>query len=176
MTCRSAPWLPLRGSPHSEWPTRRARGRAAVSYTHLYRYLVNPALAAATILAGGYGGNREFTIAPTGLEAGSYKVYKVDGGRVEKNHTLQVGDYFLADGNLLSKDAAAEMVAQAEVAGIVFQTAPSRIGEGEKNALGGEAHGLVLAAKNAATNVQWGPVSYTHLSGSVRREPARAGR
>ena len=122
-----------------------------------YRYLVNPALAAAPILAGGYGGNREFTIAPTGLEAGSYKVYKVDGGRVEKNHTLQVGDYFLADGNLLSKDAAAEMVAQAEVAGIVFQTAPSRIGEGEKNALGGEAHGLVLAAKNAATNVQWGP-------------------
>ena len=42
------------------------------------------------------------------------------------------------------------------VIGIVFQTDPSRIGTAEKSKLGeGNVHGLVMALKNTATDIQW---------------------
>ncbi len=43
------------------------------------------------------------------------------------------------------------------VVGIVFQTDPDRIGAKEKEKLGGNARGLVMSVKNAATNQKWGP-------------------
>lgn len=64
-------------------------------------------------------------------------------------HNLQIGDFFLADGNLLSKDAPASEVAAAHVIGIVSTIDPERIGEGEKNALGGTAHAIVWATQYA---------------------------
>ena len=64
-------------------------------------------------------------------------------------HNLQIGDFFLADGNLLSKDAPASEVGSANVIGIVCQIDPERIGNGEKEALGGTAHALVLATRGA---------------------------
>lgn len=125
----------------------------------VYRYLVNPAAAAPT-LAGGYGnGSHEFAFALSNLAAGSYKTYKIDGATaIEKSHTLQAGDYFLADGSLLAKDASAEQVAAAEVIGVVFQIDPARIGAAEKAALeggGSTAHGLVVAAKGPTGTYLW---------------------
>ena len=64
-------------------------------------------------------------------------------------HNLQIGDFFLADGNLLSKDAPASKVGSANVIGLVCQIDPERIGNGEKEALGGTAHALVLATRGA---------------------------
>lgn len=98
-----------------------------------YRYLVPASMPA---IEGSYDeGNREFTIntsAPLPVY-GEYKKYKVDGAaETIKNHTLQVGDFFLADGNLLPKETEASEVRTVNVVGIVFQTDPKRIGQAEK--------------------------------------------
>lgn len=93
---------------------------------------------------------------------------------------LKVGDYFYSDGTWsdgglrkLYRDGKREIAnpkpapvnksesgASRTVIGIVFQTDSERIGAAEKEALGGTAHGLVMAIRNAtaATNVRWGHV------------------
>ena len=123
-----------------------------------YRYLVPNSL---PTIEGSYdGGNREFTITPSGLSSGSYKRYKVDGAAtIQKDYPLQVGDFFLADGRVLPKDAEASVVQAADVVGIVFQTDKSRIGAKEKEKLGGEdkVHGLVMSVKTARTGFRWSP-------------------
>lgn len=123
---------------------------------HTYRYLVNPAATLPT-LEGSYidDTQRGFSINSAGIAGGRYKTYQVDGGTVTKQHTLQVGDYFLSDGHLLAKDADPATVQAAEVVGIVFQTDPARIGEGEKEALGGTVHGLVVATKAPEQTYMW---------------------
>ena len=122
-----------------------------------YRYLVPPSMPA---IWGSYDdGDREFTIntsAPHPIK-GEYKRYKVDGAvETIRNYILQVGDFFLADGNLMPNYAEAYDVQTANVVGIVFQTDPSRIGQAEKDKLGGNVHGLVMAVKNATTFQSWG--------------------
>lgn len=122
-----------------------------------YRYLVPPSMPA---IWGSYDdGDREFTIntsAPHPIK-GEYKRYKVDGAvETIRNYILQVGDFFLADGNLMPNYAEAYDVQTANVVGIVFQTAPKRIGQAEKNKLDGNVHGLVMAVKNATTFQSWG--------------------
>lgn len=92
-------------------------------------------------------------IQPNQIAGGSYRIYKIDGGRVVKLHTLRVGDFFLADGHLLPYDTDKEKVQASNVVGIVFQTNPGRVGDAEKKVLGGEAHALVMALKNAAVDV-----------------------
>ena len=88
---------------------------------------------------------------------GEYKRYKVDGAvETIRNYILQVGDFFLADGNLMPNYAEADEVRTVNVVGIVFQTDPSRIGQAEKDKLGGNVHGLVMAVKNATTFQSWG--------------------
>lgn len=67
-------------------------------------------------------------------------------------HNLQVGDFYLADGRLISKDADASEVASANVIGVVCQVNPDRIADAEREALGGTAHGLVLATQNCGPN------------------------
>lgn len=98
-----------------------------------YRYLVPPSMPA---IWGSYDdGDREFIIntsAPHPIK-GEYKRYKVDGAvKTIRNYILQVGDFFLADGNLMPNYAEAYDVQTANVVGIVFQTDPSRIGQAEK--------------------------------------------
>jgi len=53
--------------------------------------------------------------------AGEYARYTIDGGADLHTHTLQVGDYLLADGGLLSKDADAGEIAaaKASIVGVV---------------------------------------------------------
>lgn len=63
-------------------------------------------------------------------------------------HTLQPGDFFMKNGSLLGKDATLTDAQKADCIGIVFQTDESRIGQVEKNDLGGKAHGLVMALRN----------------------------
>lgn len=122
-----------------------------------YRYLVPPSMPA---IWGSYDdGDRDFTIntsAPHPIK-GEYKRYKVDGAvETIRNYILQVGDFFLADGNLMPNYADAREVRTVNVVGIVFQTDPKRIGQAEKNKLGGNVHGLVMAVKNATTFQSWG--------------------
>ena len=122
-----------------------------------YRYLVHSSM---PTIEGCYdGGNREFTITTSASHpvVGEYKRYKVDGAvETIRNYILQVGDFFLADGNLMPNYAEAYDVQTANVVGIVFQTDPSRIGQAEKDKLGGNVHGLVMAVKNATTFQSWG--------------------
>lgn len=118
------------------------------------RYLFHPS---AGMELSAYNDSRqcEFSIEiqPNQIAGGSYRLYKPNGGRVVKLHTLQVGDFFLADGHLLPYDTDKEKVQASNVVGIVFQTNPARVGDAEKKVLGGEAHALVMALKNAAVDV-----------------------
>jgi len=118
------------------------------------RYLFHPS---AGMELAAYNDSRqcEFSIEiqPDQIAGGSYRLYKPNGGRVVKLHTLRVGDFFLADGHLLPYDADNEKVQTSNVVGIVFQTNPARVGDAEKKVLGGEAHALVMALKNAAVDV-----------------------
>lgn len=127
---------------------------------HTYRYLVNPAAATAPTLEGSYnnGTHRVFSIYPADIAGGSYKTYKVDGGMIREK-AVQAGDYFCSDGSY-----SAELDPKKTVIGIVFQTDPARIGDAEKEALKAKGvtapRGLVMAVKNAAKGVQWGPVGW----------------
>ncbi len=98
-----------------------------------YRYIVHPKAATAPEITGNYAdGSKEFTFTPSAT-TGSYKTYKIDGGRVvEKQHNLQVGDYLLADGNLLSKETDEATVKKADVAAIVFWTPAETTAEGRQ--------------------------------------------
>ena len=128
-----------------------------------YRYLLPTSLPTSLpTIEGSYDeGNRGVTITPSyPVIQNGYKIYKVDGAAtIQKDYHLQVGDFFLADGRVLPKDAEASVVQAADVVGIVFQTDKSRIGAKEKEKLGGEdkVHGLVMSVKNAKKDLQWGP-------------------
>ena len=88
----------------------------------------------------------------------------------------KIGDYYYSDGTwsdgglrkiytdgsmkIASPKPAPVLQTKSEierrVIGIVFQTDPSRIGTAEKSKLGeGNVHGLVMALKNTATDIQW---------------------
>ncbi len=71
-----------------------------------YRYFVRPGQGNTVTLTGSYAdGKKEFFITPNNISVSSYKTYKVDGApTIDKDHNLQVGDYLLADGNIVGKD------------------------------------------------------------------------
>lgn len=134
-----------------------------------YRYLVDSSM---PTIEGCYdGGNREFTITTSASHpvVGEYKRYKVDGAaETIKNVTYaesgiaRIGDFYCTKDNgttgyLIPKEADETTVQAATVVGIVFQTDKSRIGQAEKNALGGKdkVHGLVMSVKNIATRQAW---------------------
>lgn len=110
---------------------------------HLYQ--VNPN--SESEVKGSYGEGESWKFAAADNEAGRLTLHAVGGGNTEKQHTLQVGDFFLADGNLLPKDTDAATVAAAPVVGIVYQIDPSRISEAEKKALGEKVHGQVVSCQ-----------------------------
>ena len=89
-----------------------------------YRYVVHPNATSSPTIGGSYnGGNKEFSLTPSGLTAGKYKIYEVDNAPVtRKSYTMQVGDYLLTDGNLLPKDTPLTAEQKANVAAIVFWT------------------------------------------------------
>lgn len=97
--------------------------------TQQYRLIVKPATAEA--LSIGYTNNlgeRDtfHTASLTNIKQGQCAKYTVAGGVNLKEWTLQVGDYYCADGNLLSKDATAEdITAKGDVIGIIFKIGTS---------------------------------------------------
>ncbi len=62
---------------------------------------------------------------------------------------VAVGDFMLKDGTIVKPDAVSSH--KADVIGVVFSIDESRIGAEAKKKLGGKAHGLVMALKNAST-------------------------
>lgn len=98
---------------------------------------------------------------------------------------FKFGDYFYSDGttsdgglrgiysngSLKMEDPKPGPVSDKQVVGIVFQTNPDRIGQAEKEAVGytdGDAIGLAISLKNAATDVTWGPNTGQVMETQVR--------
>lgn len=71
--------------------------------TDTYRFLVNPKKEFS--IKGTYSGVSEMEYEAKGtLEGGTAKMYTIED-KSKINHTLQVGDYFCADGKIVSVDA-----------------------------------------------------------------------
>lgn len=79
-------------------------------------------------------------------EAGGCISVKVDGGHKVTEHLLCPGDFYLADGRLLPKDAPSTEVAAADVIGIVYQIDPSRLDPALSEVLG-DVHATVVSTK-----------------------------
>lgn len=93
----------------------------------IYRYIVRPsAQQDAPTLIGSYAdGKKEFTITPTDIAENSYKTYKVNGAREEKEeYELKIGDFLMKDGTLLpfKEGEPLSVKQQANVAAIIFWT------------------------------------------------------
>lgn len=114
-----------------------------------FRYLTKPNTELS--LSGNYQlgeKTKEYTINISKLEPGSYKEYNVDkNSDLKLAYTLQIGDYFMADGSLVGKDQTLSDNDKKNCIGIVFQTDPNRISSMEKEK--GWKHGYVMALKNA---------------------------
>lgn len=127
------------------------------------RYLYNPNKGEPTAEISCYyaDSKREFTITPFHT-SGKFKKYVVDGGSsntIKKEHELQPGDFFLADGNLLSKNTDGATVREANVIGIVFCTDASRVDEkaiSELESKKSNFHALVMATSDATPQCTWG--------------------
>jgi len=110
-----------------------------------YRLLVKPETA--TTIEGKFtnGQDKKYTIALGGsdLAKGKYAYYTIDGGSASStpiSHTLQIGDYYCADGSLVSKDDPAP----SNVIGIVYQLGTT---DAIKADFPSCDHGLVYALK-----------------------------
>lgn len=127
-----------------------------------YRCIVNPANSTATGITGSYdNGMKEFAVTPNGIDAGSYKTYKIDGATATvKTYELQPGDYFCksTDGNwyVIPGEAAPD----GNVIGIVFHVGQDESDESDYSGTGiGEAkcHGYVVALTDATSGYcLWG--------------------
>lgn len=126
-----------------------------------HRYLVNPASTAPSI-TGTYSYDKmEFTATLSGITAGQYKTYKPTN---EVRHTLQVGDFLMADGTLVSKDETLTEEQKANVAAIVFwspaetdpagRTTPASLTDDKIMEADFPScnHGLAVAVKKATYN------------------------
>lgn len=132
--------------------------------------LVNPSNSENLKMMGSYNNGTEkrnfnFTSAAT---SGTVNTYRIDGGAKIINHTLAVGDFFLSDGSLLSKDTPEQQVKAADVMGIVYNIDPNRIGDAEKDALGGVVHGSVMATLTVSEpyngSFAWGTANFDETS------------
>lgn len=130
-----------------------------------YRYLVKPTQSGAADLMGSYTATgsdgsssvtKEYAVSPNGITAANYALYKVDGATVtQKTHQLQVGDFYMNDGSLVSKDKLSEAQKQACI-GVVYCVDNSFITNNSTNkSEGGYIHGLVVALKDASTSSNW---------------------
>lgn len=125
-----------------------------------YRFLFNPDLTDIKSITGIINGNKKFTITAKnlkGIEKGTYKTFRIGGADATKvkNHTLQVGDYLLKDGNLVGKDEPLSESQKANVAAIVFwagdATAKDKTLKADHS---GCTHGLAVAV-NGDEETQW---------------------
>ena len=80
-----------------------------------YRMLVKPVEKPNIV---GVLGDNKYEV-NSSIAAGKYKRFMVDGGNVVKDYELKVGDYFCADGNLVSRDCKPEEMPD-DCIGIVY--------------------------------------------------------
>ena len=142
-----------------------------------YRYLIKPEAAGSqpTTLSGSYTNATPATAEwefKANVPASQYKKYVVDNGSVnfiDKSHQLQVGDFFMKDGTLLSKETNPFSDEQkAACIGIVLKVGKDESGDWEddckykqkdgKTSMN-DIHGYVLSLKegNGGKTCAWGP-------------------
>lgn len=137
-----------------------------------YRYLVNPA-ALKGLLSGSYTSvdNRvaEWTIDAKAITAGTYKVFTVDKD-IEVSHNLQVGDFYMKDGSLVTvaKQDELDEEQKASCLGIVMKVgkdANDNTSYKQKNGADmDKIHGYVLALYDAKTEkIAWSRKEYSDL-------------
>ena len=95
-----------------------------------YRLLRKPS--SAETITGYYNGKKCSLVTEGKMEQGKYKRFVVDGGHREKKHHLQVGDFYYADGNIVSvTDENPPVKGCIGVVYYVGKTFPSELYEGE---------------------------------------------
>lgn len=84
-----------------------------------YRYIARPGTTSK--ISGSYSNkSKNFAVTPN-TTTGAFKTYIVDGGKVDtKQHNLQIGDYLLADGSLISKESELNEEQKQNVRAVVF--------------------------------------------------------
>lgn len=90
--------------------------------TDMYRLLINPATAYTVSGKFTSGENKKYDIEISGIDAGTYAPYTIDGGTQEITHELKIGDLYCTDGSLISVDRS-EVLSQDEkdkVIGVVY--------------------------------------------------------
>lgn len=136
-----------------------------------YHCIVKPVGSTATTIIGNcYGEDKKDFFILANIVAGSYKRYVVDEATVTtKEHLLQVGDYYLADGHLLPNDKTLTDEEEKKVIGKVC-----RVGQGQNDnadyyyyyhsGIGlTKCHGYVAASKRASTQCYlWGDNSIVY--------------
>lgn len=139
-----------------------------------YHCIVKPAGGTATSISGScYGEDMKYFAILANIAAGSYKRYVVDGAPVvTKEHLLQVGDYYLTDGHLLSKDAILTDEEKNKVIGIVFYAGHHPEDGSDYYYQTGialvECHGYVIALKDASPGYgEWGKAWVDTRDGGV---------
>lgn len=119
-----------------------------IPYTFIpgtFRCVVKPNTSDKSI-NGLYSNEKCFKIAPT-ISGGQYKTYKIDGGtKTEIQHNIQIGDFLMKDGTLLSKDATLTDQQKADVAAIVFWT-PSETNPTGRNTPASLSDDKIMAAE-----------------------------
>ena len=124
-----------------------------------YRFVLNPKWVEHGI-TGTVNGNKKFTISADMLKdikKGTYKTFRIGGANATKEieHNLQVGDYLMKDGNLISKGTFLTDEQKANVAAIVFwagdATAKDKTLKADHS---GCTHGLAVAV-NGDGQISW---------------------
>ena len=89
--------------------------------------------------------------------AGEFANYAIDGGADITSHTLQVGDYLLRDGTLVSKDDAAAIAAhQADIVAVVYSVGTN---PGITDLRPACSHGIAIALTEKKE--KWGTIGST---------------
>ena len=126
-----------------------------------YRFVFNSDYTSIKDITGTING-KKFTISADklkGIKKGTYKTFRIGGANatIEKKHTLQVGDYLMKDGNLISKDALTEDD-RGNVAAVVFSAGHNLYDKSDYSETGigsKECHGYAVALMDAAQCL-WG--------------------
>lgn len=129
----------------------------------MYRYLVKPG--STNKLTGSYtnasNAAKGWEANPAGISSGSYKTFKVDGGiaNVISGYNLQLGDYMLKDGTLVSKDVTLSPTQQSNCIGRVFWIDPAAWDHSSSGTPTGY-FGKIVSPESPSGN-SWGPENVT---------------
>lgn len=124
-----------------------------------YRFVFNSDYTSIEDITGTING-KKFTISADklkGIKKGTYKTFRIGGANatIEQKHTLQVGDYLMKDGSLISKGTSLADAQKADVAAIVFwagdATAKDKTLKADHS---GCTHGLAVAV-NGDEQTNW---------------------